>query len=200
MAIDSREIILKGILEHKPKSITTLPDLNFSKGSGEGLHKFIASASFNGSKVYRISGLTELRKYVRENFSSSDKILTTIAALNDIAKQAEFSEQDDPHDLEDVDLTILKAQLGVAENGALWLTEELLGHRVLPFITQHLILILNENEIVSSMNDAYQKIGDQDYNYGVFISGPSKTADIEQSLVIGAHGARSLGIFMMQEN
>jgi L-lactate dehydrogenase complex protein LldG len=50
------------------------------------------------------------------------------------------------------------------------------------------------------MNDAYEKIGHQEYNYGVFISGPSKTADIEQSLVIGAHGARSLGIFIMQEN
>lgn len=198
--MDSRESILKGILENKPNAFTPLPDLNFSKGGETGVHKFIASASFNGSRIYRIADLTGIRKYIVENFSSSDKILTTLPELNDIARLIEFSEQDDPHELENVDLTILKTHFAVAENGALWLTEELLGHRVLPFITQHLVLILNENEIVSSMNDAYEKIGHQEYNYGVFISGPSKTADIEQSLVIGAHGARSLGIFIMQEN
>ncbi len=199
--MDSRTSILEGIAANKPTTVVPLPDLNFDNGAELGLYKFIAAASLNGSRIYRIANLAELRKHVKENFALSDRILTTIPELKDIGeKQIEFSENDDPHGLENIELSILEAHFGVAENGALWLTEELLIHRVLPFITQHLILILNENEIVPSMNHAYQKIGRQDYNYGVFISGPSKTADIEQSLVIGAHGARSLEIFMLKKN
>ena len=49
------------------------------------------------------------------------------------------------------------------------------------------------------MLDSYQLIHNTDYGYGVFISGPSKTADIEQSLVIGAHGAGSLTIFILDQ-
>ncbi|WP_316803787.1 lactate utilization protein C [Pedobacter nototheniae] len=199
--MDSRTSILQGIAENKPKTIVPLPDLNFDQDAEIGLYKFIASASLNGSRVYRITDLTELKKHIKENFSSSNRVLTTISGLKDVeGQQVEFSEDEDPHNLENIDLAILKAHFGVSENGALWLTEELLMHRVLPFITQHLILVLNENEIVTSMNQAYEKIGTKDYNYGVFISGPSKTADIEQSLVIGAHGARSLEIFLIQNN
>lgn len=199
--MDSRISILQGIAANKPKTIVPLPDLNFDNGAELGLYKFIAAASLNGSRIYRITDLAELKKHVKENFSSTDRILTAITELKDISgQQIEFTESDDPHELENIELAILEAHFGVAENGALWLTDELLIHRVLPFITQHLILLLNENEIVSSMNHAYQKIGMKDYNYGVFISGPSKTADIEQSLVIGAHGARSLEIFIMQKN
>lgn len=46
------------------------------------------------------------------------------------------------------------------------------------------------------MLDAYPHIQNTEYGYGVFTVGPSKTADTKQSLVIGAHGARSLTIFI----
>lgn len=97
-----------------------------------------------------------------------------------------------PHELENVELAILPAYFAVAENGACWLTEALLPERVLPFITQHLILIVNKADVLPTMHEAYKNIGQQHYGYGAFIAGPSKTADIEQSLVLGAHGARSI--------
>jgi L-lactate dehydrogenase complex protein LldG len=87
---------------------------------------------------------------------------------------------------------------GVAENGAIWLTEAEVPHRVAPFICQHLVIHLKADSLVAHLHDAYLKIEKASTGFGLFLSGPSKTADIEQSLVIGAHGARSLVVVIHQ--
>ena len=61
-----------------------------------------------------------------------------------------------------------------------------------PFICQH--LVINVKKTVPHMHAAYEELGKVNSGFGLFLSGPSKTADIEQSLVIGAHGARSLTV------
>lgn len=98
----------------------------------------------------------------------------------------------DPHELADLDLAILRGQFGVAENGAIWMDDADLGLRAVPFIAEHLAILLDRNQLVGNMHQAYQKVGMAESGFGLFIAGPSKTADIEQSLVIGAHGAKSL--------
>lgn len=106
-----------------------------------------------------------------------------------------FSNQElpsDPHEFADLNLAILRGQFGVAENGAIWLEDADLGLRAVPFITEHLAILLDRNQLVGNMHEAYQKVGMAESGFGLFIAGPSKTADIEQSLVIGAHGAKSL--------
>ena len=104
---------------------------------------------------------------------------------------------DDPHELEDVDVAIMSAEFGVAENAALWITDVGLKHRVIYFIVQHLVLVVSAKDIVDNMHQAYERLDFKETRFGVFISGPSKTADIEQSLVIGAHGPRSLTVFVV---
>ncbi len=91
-----------------------------------------------------------------------------------------------------------KLDFGVAENSALWVTDDILGQRVSTFIPQYLAIIVNKKDIVATMHQAYERIGNQEYGFGTFIAGPSKTADIEQSLVLGAHGARGLTVFLME--
>ena len=98
---------------------------------------------------------------------------------------------DDVHDLKDIDLAIVKGNFAVAENGAIWMKNEENRHRALYFIAQNIVIVIDEKEILNNMHEAYEKISFEDKGYGVFISGPSKTADIEQSLVIGAHGPKS---------
>ena len=87
----------------------------------------------------------------------------------------------------------------MAENSAVWIQEAQIGLRVLPFICQHLALVISQKDIVPSMHEAYARIGEASYGYGVFIAGPSKTADLEQSLVLGAHGPHSLTIFIIDQ-
>ena len=99
--------------------------------------------------------------------------------------------ENDPHNLKDIDLAVVKGNFAVAENGAVWMRNEDNKHRALYFIAQNIVIVIDEKDIVSNMHEAYEKISFEDKGYGVFVSGPSKTADIEQSLVIGAHGPKS---------
>lgn len=103
----------------------------------------------------------------------------------------------DPHLLEDTDIAVVKGAWGVAENGAIWVPDNNMRVRVLPFICQHLVMVLDAVHIVADMHAVYEKIGGPEGGFGTFIAGPSKTADIEQSLVLGAHGARSLLVLIL---
>lgn len=102
----------------------------------------------------------------------------------------------EPHAYADVDVVIAPAEFGVAENGAVWLDGARVPVRSALFLAQHLIVLLPQGEVVDNMHQAYERLGVAagKTGYGCFIAGPSKTADIEQELVVGAHGPRSLTI------
>jgi len=97
----------------------------------------------------------------------------------------------DPHNLATVDLAIVQVEFAIAENGAVWIKNPDNRHRSLYFIAEQLIFVVPRDEIVHTMHEAYERIEFDEAGFGCFISGPSKTADIEQALVIGAHGATS---------
>ncbi len=117
--------------------------------------------------------------------------------MPDVAGNCDLADVRDPHELESVDWAIMPGLFGVAENGAIWVTDEKVPHRAIYFIVQHLALVLPADQLVHNMHEAYDRLTVGTSSLGVFISGPSKTADIEQSLVIGAHGPRSLTVFCM---
>ena len=93
--------------------------------------------------------------------------------------------------LNTIEVAVIPGKLGVAENGGVWLDDTLLPHRILPFIAQHLVLTLSADQLVPDLHEAYRRISVAETGFGVLIAGPSKTADIEQSLVKGAQGPRT---------
>jgi L-lactate dehydrogenase complex protein LldG len=98
----------------------------------------------------------------------------------------------DPHDLAGLDLVVLPAALAVAENGACWIEGHALPHHALAVIPEHVVVVVDQASIVPDMHAAYSALDLKGRpRFGLFLAGPSKTADIEQALVIGAHGARS---------
>lgn len=102
-----------------------------------------------------------------------------------------------PSEFADLDLAILEGQFASAENAAIWLDDSNLDLRAIPFITAHLVIVIKKESILGNMHQAYEKIGSTNSGFGLFIAGPSKTADIEQALVIGAHGAMSLRVVIL---
>ena len=195
--MESRANILEAIARNQPP-VTALPNIgNLAVVNYDPVDKFKATLEGIGGQAIEIQDFEEVIDYIKTYFNEGQRIISTIPELAAIA-ETDWQGQD-PHTLENVELNILEAQFGVAENAALWLTEAQLGQRVAPFITQNLAVVLDKNNLVATMHHAYDRIGDADYGFGLFLAGPSKTADIEQSLVLGAHGSRSMTVFLVEE-
>ncbi len=192
----TRKTILEAVLKIQPGA-TALPDLSAFKGNPNNLvQNYMDVFKTIGGSAYLVEDMNAIKTILREQFDFTKRMVTTLSELNEVAET--ISDSVDPHEYENVELAIIKAHLAVAENGAVWLTEEVMGQRIIPYICQHLAVIISANEIVPTLHEAYEIIGLADYGFGGFIGGPSKTADIEQALVLGAHGPLSMSVFILQ--
>ena len=194
--MSSREKILETVLQNQPQ-LTPLPDISIFKVHNHDIvQKYIDTFIGIGGKIFSVESIDAVKILIPENFDITKRIVTTLPELTDVAEL--YSPTADPHSFQDVELAIINAHFSVAENGAVWLTEPVMGHRILPYICQHLAVIVSATSIVSTMHDAYAQIGEDEYGFGAFIGGPSKTADIEQALVMGAHGPITMTVFIIK--
>jgi L-lactate dehydrogenase complex protein LldG len=196
--MSSRSSILEKIRANKPqREPIALPDyIHFDSIFDDAKAKFTEVLTGIGGEVVDVESLDFLKKDYQNRFKPFKNVVCRVEKLD--LGVAEIGLVADGHDFADVEVAILKGQFGVAENGSIWVTDAEIGqHRVLPFITQHLVLVLEKNKIFKNLHEAYKTLTINKTGFGVFIAGPSKTADIEQSLVIGAHGARSLVVYLV---
>ncbi len=197
----SREQILRSLRTRLPQS-SPLPEL-----PGDGPWQTFAHPLARFAELVGIAGGTCLHVRTAEqadqhlqqldSWTSAKVRCSCVPGIGD--STFDLNDIDDPHQLENVDFAVLPGEFGVAENGAIWVTDRVVAHRVLYFLPQHLSIVIPASQIVSNMHEAYARIEPQHHAFSGFISGPSKTADIEQSLVIGAHGARSLTVLAVDE-
>jgi L-lactate dehydrogenase complex protein LldG len=193
--MSSRENILAKIKQNQPDFKPLTVDFKFESIFENLYEKFSETLSFVGGKAIEVADYEEIIADVREHYQGVSNIATTIPELSALA---DFSlNVSDPHELELLNLAIIEGDFGVAENAAIWVSEKQLPHRVLPMITQYLAIVIHKKDLLTNMHRAYERVHVNETGFGTFISGPSKTADIEQSLVIGAHGARGLTVYVL---
>jgi len=169
-----------------PAPVITPPEI-------DRVQKLIGILQGIGGSVVTVSQEEDIVVYLKAKFQPGGRWISLVPHLHVDA----VPENVDPHRLENVQLAILPGHFAVAENGAVWITSDNMGDRALPFICEHLALEVRQADIVDTMRDAYHRIASSSYAFGTFIAGPSKTADIEQSLVLGAHGPKSLTLFLI---
>ena len=192
----SRENILNEVRKNQP-ALSPLPTIEVAiPDQNTWLEVLKERLEFLHVSVYEVANEAEIISLLSQSIEIKDRVVTTIPALNSVATYIE-SVSEDAHNLENVELAIIPAHFAVAENGAMWITDSIIKYRVLPFITQQLAVVVKKSDLVYNMHQAYSKIANTNYDFGVFIAGPSKTADIEQSLVLGAHGPKGMKVFIM---
>lgn len=177
-----------------------LPEIDDEKliQFADPIEQFCKSAEGVGAACHRVSRMADVAGILMDlkPFENARRIASLVPDA--VKGNTDLRMFDDPHYLKGLDWLIARGQFGVAENGAIWMEMGGNPHRVSLFITQYLAIVLSASDIVPHMHAAYNRLGDSvRQSFGVFVSGPSKTADIEQSLVLGAHGCRTLNVFLV---
>lgn len=191
--MSTKEDILNNIRKNI-KHTYDMPDLNITGIQyTDKLKQFIEISKFVGGEAIELNEGENINDIIKSRYPKAQNIASniidvTIANINpdNIA---------DPHELGNLDLSVINGEIGVAENGCVWIPQNV-RQKVVYFISEYLVIILDKKNIVNNMHEAYTKLETNEKGFGVFISGPSKTADIEQSLVIGAHGAKGVTIIL----
>lgn len=149
------------------------------------LEQFSESLKAAGGQAVVLHPGEDINELIRAHFPEAKRIGSNLPEIT----VATFNPDTvaDPRDLNDTDVAVVEGCFGVAENGAVWMTQQV-KYKALYFIPTGLVIIINKEDLVNNMHEAYRRVEGTDYTYGFFVSGPSKTADIEQALVLGAHG------------
>lgn len=192
----SRESILKAVKKNQPSGrvlpeVPTLLRLSFE----DKVSKFREVFTGIGGRLIPLNEGEDLHDLIVQVYENPPVIISVSPRVGFEPLPTDATGQ--PHVLEQVDVAVIDAQFAVAENGAIWVTEDQYKVRALPFICTHLAAIVSRQSLLDDMHQAYERIGMAEYGFGMFIAGPSKTADIEQSLVLGAHGPKSMTIFLV---
>ncbi len=194
--MSSRDLILSAIQKNKPAE-KPLPVYNFADNPVDVVETFINVLTAIGSACSKVKYFDAVTSFLQANTQEGKRMIQAIPSLPDCNGQTYATTG--AAALADVHTIAIMGSLAVAENGCIWLSESDMMNRLFPFICERLVLVINASAIVPTMHEAYATIKTNKDGYGVFIAGPSKTADIEQSLVIGAHGPLSLQVFIVAD-
>ena len=175
--------------------LTSLPEVPGFPDEGEPiLPYFRRQLEAMGGRSFEVPSAAAARAKVAELFPTARVVCSAVPEVPGTRRIADVR---DPHDLNDVDVGVVRSRLGVAEAGAIWLTQDSLVVNALAVLSQHLVVLLDPAAIVDTMHDAYEKIDLTASPYGLFMAGPSATGDIEGVIIHGAQGARSLTVLLL---
>ena len=197
--MESRERILRNLQSMMIEGDTSYPQYSHHHhGITRPDESFKRVLDDVGGECFFVKDYTELidRLVTFDIYKSAKNVCS---CLNEIDKgNVDINSVEDIHDFKNVNLGILRGEFGVGENAAVWVNADSLKYRGVLFLSENIALIIDSGKIVPDMESAYELIDFKKLKSGYFVSGPSKTADIEQCLVIGAHSAKSLIVFVVR--
>ena len=162
------------------------------------LLQFMNMTKSVGGNAIEVEAGRDVNELIRELFPDAKEIASNLPEITIATRNPDDVGR--ARDLNGTDVGIIRGKFGVAENACIWIPQTM-KEKAVCFISENLIILLPKSQIVNNMHEAYKRIEfDKEYDgYGTFISGPSKTADIAQVLVMGAQAARSATIFLLPE-
>jgi len=151
-----------------------------------------------GGKVIEVEKGQDINQLIKEIYPDAKEIASNLPEITIATRNPDDVGR--ARDLNGTDVGIIRGQFGVAENACIWIPQTM-KEKAVCFISENLVILLPKSQIVNNMHEAYRRIQfDETYDgYGTFISGPSKTADIAQVLVMGAQAARSVTVLLLPE-
>lgn len=158
------------------------------------LCQFVSMSEAVGGRVVTLPEGEDINDLLRRLFPDAKEIASNLREIGIATRNPDTVR--DAAELDGTDLGVIRGSFGVAENGCVWVPQTM-KERAVCFISEHLVILLPRKAIVHNMHEAYRRLEFNDYGYGTFISGPSKTADIAQVLVMGAQAARSVTVVLV---
>ena len=194
--MSSRDDILARVRKNQPapRSLPEVP--TFEAASRPLLETFMSAVARMGGKVVDAPADGNLDACVRRLFPDAKVVCSATAQ---VVGNRPLDRVRAPAELNDVDVGVVRALFGVAETGSVWLDETQFKVNALGFLSQHLVVLLDPARMVGNLHHAYRERARFDARYGVFMTGPSATADIEGILIHGAQGIRTLTIVPVAE-
>ncbi len=177
-----------------------MPDLSDIKAITypDPLLQFMNMMKSVGGNAIEVEKGRDVNSLIRELYPDAKEIASNLPEITIATRNPDTV--DDAQALNGTDVGVIRGKFGVAENACIWIPQQM-KEKVVCFISENLVILLPKSQIVNNMHEAYRRIEfNQDYDgYGTFISGPSKTADIAQVLVMGAQAARSATVLLLDE-
>lgn len=188
----TREDILAAIRSHGPASreLPHVPD--FSRAPDDLISLFTTALT-------RLDGQTitqppdDLQGWLSATFPDASRICSAVPEVAGTVALSEFSDWAAPAD---VDVTVVRTPLGIAETGSILLTETELGVNTIAVLAQHLVVLLDPADLVENIHLAYRHPSFQEAAYSVLLSGPSGSADIGGVTVHPAQGVTTMSVVL----
>lgn len=207
--MSSKEDILKKYRANVREKFD-MPDLSDIKAItyADPLLQFMNMTKSVGGNAIEVEKDRDVNELIRELYPDAKEIASNLPEITIATRNPDDVGR--ARDLNGTDVGVVRGQFGVAENACVWIPQQM-KEKAVCFISENLVILLPKSQIINNMHEAYARLSAEaksqqskannfdNYGYGTFISGPSKTADIAQVLVMGAQAARSATVLLLDE-